>query len=129
MIAAGTIRVVAGDPNLITVTGLPFTPRRIIFRSATPSANPPTNISHGLWSADREDSEDFPQQSCMGMYMDAANSYTHAEPDTICYILNQGVPQRRLRVSLIQVTSNAFSVQPSINELTLDAYMHWIATP
>lgn len=129
MIAAGNIRVPAAYTGQLTCSGLPFTPTRILFRTATPSTTDPANISYGLWSRDHVEAPNFPQQSAVGTYSADGNSSTLAQSGIIARIDIFGVSEQALVVQLIDATDNAFVVEVTANDLTADAWIHWVATP
>lgn len=129
MLAAGNIRAQAGYLETVTVFGLPFTPRRILFRSAALSGASPGTISHGLWSADKPDSGDFPQQSAIGVFVSAGIGPTLAEEDIIAHIIVVGAPDTQLVAVLNQSADNSFTLEWTVNTLTADAYIQWVASP
>lgn len=129
MIAAGTIRVLALYLETYTVYGLPFTPRRILFRTAITSPFSAADISFGLWSADRPDSGDLPAQSAQALLIVGGDAFTYANRDLIARINRKTDPEQNLHVKFNVAADNAFTIEAILNTLNVDAYIHWVATP
>jgi hypothetical protein len=128
MIAAGNIRVLAGVTGPIIVPGLPFTPRRIFFRAATTTNSPATTWSFGIWSADRADSPEFPQQACHEYSVNDGDSVTTVNYNSVAYVRDDDFAHSMVLICN-GCADNAIQLTVYVNDLVNITYIQWVATP
>lgn len=128
MIAAGNVRVLAGITGPITIPGLPFTPRRLHLRAAATAGTPPLSASIGLWSADRPDTPQFPQQACIEYLVSGGNSLTTWSTGAVAHVRDVG-GGTECYILVTACTDNTIVLSVYTNTLTNILLLTWVATP
>jgi len=128
MIAAGNIQIGIAFTGAITIPGLPFTPRRIFFKTTLAGGTPPMSSCLGLWSADRPDSTPHPQQANLETWVTGGESTSNAHTGSVAYINDFGAPGSMVLLCT-SCTDNTIQLSVYSNTLANLAYVTWCATP
>jgi hypothetical protein len=128
MICSGSMKIGAGLVGQWRPTGLPVNPIRIfLFCGARATINGMC-LSRGMYSDDRPPDASHPQQSVCGTLLTATGPISIEAVGKVVYAADNAGGGHTLDAAITEVADNSFTLTVTINTMTYDAIIQWVAT-